>query len=180
MGSIIGNNRLKVLSILSALYIMVILSIIARIQVADGYEISIYQTYPLYFWLLIIVRFIVGIFYCLHVFFNEECLNGYFLSIPIFTIIFTSMLMILLPFIRGYAIFGRGDVLSHIGLMKNIINTGHFNDNWYPILHIFGVQFSRITTINIEIVTMIFPVIFYLCYIIGIFYMGKELFGKKI
>lgn len=180
MESIIRNNRLKVLSILSTLYIISILSIIAKFQVVDGYEISIYNVYPTYFWLLIIGLFLFGIFYCLHVILNKEVLNGYFLAIPIITIIFTLFILILLPFIRGYAIFGRGDVLSHIGLMKDILNTGHFYDNWYPILHILGSQFSMITTINIEIVSLIFPAIFYLCYIIGIFYMGKELFGQKI
>ncbi len=180
MLKIIRNNRLKFLSILSTFYIILVLCIIINVGVSEGYEISIYQTYPIYFWFLIIGLFLVGIFYCLHVCLKIKYLDKYFLLIPIFTILFTSMLLIFLPFIRGYAIFGRVDVLSHIGLMKDILNTGQFNNNWYPILHIFGVQFSKITTINIEIVTMIFPVIFYLFYIIGIFYMGKELFGKKI
>jgi len=181
MMKISKNKRFKVLSIPLIVYIIVILIIITKVQVAKGYEISIYDVYPTYFWLLIISVLLICIFYCLHILFYKNFFDKSFILIPIFTIIFTTILLILLPLIRNYAIFDRSDALSHIGLMKDILNTGHINNNnWYPILHIFGSQFSILTSINIETVTMIFPSIFYLCYISSFFLLAFELLGKKI
>jgi len=55
--------------------------------------------------------------------------------------------LFLLPFIRGYALYGRGwaDTLAHIGHARTILSTGHISpDDWYPLIHIIMVNFEFI------------------------------------
>jgi len=170
----------KLLIFISTLLITSILFIIANTPISDGYEISIYRVFPWYFWLLVIISYIGCISITLERILNNENIDGYNLWVPILTMTFITSILLLMPLIRGYPTYGRGDVMGHIGYIKDILITGSFGENWYPSLHILGVSFSEITGINPKTLPMIFPLIFLLTFVIGIFYLVRELFNKKI
>ncbi len=45
------------------------------------------------------------------------------MDLGILIIFLVDSILLFMPIIRGYLNFGLGDVLSHIGSMKDIINT---------------------------------------------------------
>jgi len=170
----------KLVILISVLLITSLLFILANTPLAGGYEISIYRVFPWYFWGLVTFSYLWGIFIILDEIFRKRKLEWYFLSVPILTMLFTLSILLLMPVIRGYAAFGRGDTLTHIGLIKDILYRGNFGGLWYPIAHISGAIFSEVSGINPKTVTMIYPFIFFLSYILGIFYFVEEFFDKRI
>jgi len=148
---------------------------------ASGYEISIYNVYPQYFWLLLIVAIACGIIILVYHIFNklksQWWLSGFSL------ILATNLVILLLPFFRGYTAFARtrGDELTHIGYIKDILFTGHFalagesGANHYPVIHILGANFSLTTGISPELLTELLPVFFTLFYMFSIYVLSREI-----
>jgi len=175
-----GEKYKRLKMFISTLLITSILFVIATTSRADGYEISIYSALPWYFWLLVIISYLWGISIGFENILYKQNTDKFSLYIPIFTMAFTTLILLLMPLIRGYPTYGRGDVMDHIGYIKDILITGSFGENWYPVLHIFGASFSELTTVTPETIPMIFPSFFFIVYFIGVFYLAKELFNKKI
>lgn len=180
MAKLIKNGRiLKVLSIVSFVFIILALTIITRIPPASGYEISIYEKYPWYFWILIIAAIFSGqISLIIDAMFFDKNDNW---SSGILPILAANVILLFMPFIRGYTVFGRYDELTHIGHIIDITNTSHISvSNFYPIDHILASIFYYVTNINVNYVITIISDIFCLFYIISIYILAKHLFiGRK-
>lgn len=167
----------KLLSILMFTIICSLTIIILITPAATTYEISIYSAYPFYFWFLVIVSLFSGIIILVRSYLNENERNKWIFGF--LGILITNFILLSLPLIRNYFIFGRGDILSHIGYMKNILITGHIGSDMYPILHILGVDTFLLSNISLNRVTMIFPVLFSLFYIMAFYMLFKQLFEDK-
>lgn len=130
------NRVIKIVAIIAFIFIISALTIIAKIPPASGYEISIYEAYPWYFWVFIITSIFMGQIILVRSALSSDksdrlCFFGFL------AIITTNIILLFMPFIRGYATYGRGDVLSHIGHIKDILRTTSFGtDNFYPLDHI--------------------------------------------
>jgi hypothetical protein len=104
-----------------------------------------------------------------------RCCNKKLIALTFLSIFLANTILLLLPIIRGYTIFGRGDVLSHIGWMKDIIASGHIGvSNIYPLDHILGVIFSFSTGINVYDTTLVIPVLFSILFQGSIFLLARE------
>lgn len=169
----------KLIAISAFISILFGLAIINIYGAASGYEISIYQVYPIYLWILLIISMICGIIIMVTESFNECKSNFWFLGFLI--IIFSDFIILLLPFIRGYFTFGRGDVLSHIGYAKDIILSGHFGvsglsgENFYPIIHLLISVLTYLTGIKIETTILVLPIFFFLIYTMFIYLLSSEI-----
>ena len=53
INSLVDGRSAKIISAIDSVLIFLVLAIIAGTQTATGYEISIYDVYPWYFWLMI-------------------------------------------------------------------------------------------------------------------------------
>ncbi|HJH26822.1 MAG TPA: hypothetical protein C5S37_08645, partial [Methanophagales archaeon] len=162
------NRILKIIVIICFIFIITALTIIAKTPPAGGYEISIYDAYPWYFWVFIITSIFTGQIILLKSTLSSDK-NDKLWVFGFLAILTTNIILLFMPFIRGYATYGRGDVLTHIGLIKDILRTTSFGtDNFYPLDHILTASLSYITSINVEHAVNIIPPIFSLFYIISI------------
>ena len=174
-----NDNILKILSIIAFASITVSVLIINFAGTANGYEISIYNAYPVYLWFFIILAMLCGIILLVYHSFNEKKSNLWIVGL--LALILTNVIILLLPLFRDYFVMGSGDVLTHIGFAKDIINTGHFEaggtlgENLYPILHITMVTFYYSTGISLYSQTKILPVIYYLFFVISLYLLSREI-----
>lgn len=143
--------RIKWLLLIASLTLLAIIAIIIQTPPPSGYEFSIYNAYPIYFWILII-----GIFSlcCLAVFCMLCRYNTS--KIIIFCIVtillLTHYLILNLPRIRDYYIFDRGDTLSHIGYIIDICGSGRIpSGDFYPISHIIASLMTIVTGLEIRL-----------------------------
>lgn len=142
------NERLtKILTLIAFMFIILVLVIIALTPNASSYEISIYDVYPWYFWGLLISSMSIGqVIILKNYFIKTDDRENRFWYMGLFVVLTSIIILLFLTYIRGYPTYGRGDHLTHIGIVKDIIKTGYFDQtNFYPNLHILTASFSEIS-----------------------------------
>ena len=153
----------KVLSIFGFVLILFSLYIIALTPGAQGYEISLYDEYPTYFWYLIIFCiFAFQIIIFLNIFTEMSSSISWKASYIGIVILFSILLLI--PLIRRYALMGSGDPASHLGYMLDILQTGHIGSNTYPIAHLLGIITYWICGFDLNVSMLLYPCIFFVFY----------------
>lgn len=175
-----SSSRIDLITILLAfIFILLVQIIIIDTPPAAGYEISLYEAYPSYLWIFILAALSCGSgLLVYHAYSNYSSKLWIFgLIIPLYT----ELLILLLPSIRGYTTFGRWDVLEHIGYIKDILNTGNFplagmsGNNYYPVTHIIGADLSYITGLTPELLAEIFPGLFTLFYVVSVHLLARSI-----
>lgn len=173
-----GSNLIKILCITGFFSIILNLIIILFIPSNSGYEISIYDAYPLYFWFNFVLAMFIGqIVFVTSTFYpSEKKLWNY----GIFIIMLTNSILLLMPFARSYEIYGRGDVLSHIGSTRDILTTGFIGaGNYYPIEHILSSILFYFTNISLGHISILITPVFIFIYIMFLFLLFREIFDNK-
>lgn len=159
-------------------FVLVALIVIARTPPATGYELSIYYAYPTYFWSLIIAAIACGIGILIRQAFAAQKSNWWLAGL--FLVIFSNSVFLGLPFFRGYAFFPFGDAMTHIGYMKDIIATGHLGDsNYYPVVHILGVDLLTITGLSQATVVNLLFVFFSALYLLNMYLLATVVANRR-
>jgi len=135
---------------------------------AHGYEISIYDAYPYYFWLLLIASIACSSFSLINLTFKSR--KSKWSAASLLNIIFVNSIVLLLPEFRGYVAFGRADTLTHLGLIKDILVTGHVGQsNFYPMLHLLASGLVEVVGLSAESATYLLVALFSVLYILGLY-----------
>lgn len=121
---------------------------------AKTYELTIYSK-P--------VNFVISIYVLLFILsiVISRLLDSY--NRPLLEIFATFVLLVwmsilFLHLIKGYFLLDRGDILDHLGRMKDIHITGHVGkSNFYPLLHILGYSLATLSGVSLRYTVMFFP-----------------------
>jgi len=167
----------KIVSIISFCLILFMLISIIQAGSASAYEFSIYEVYPWYFWVFLLSALICGQIVILGSAVSPSRNNYWILGMC--AILVSNALLLFIPVIRGYYSYDEGDVLTHIGYMKDIINTASIGGNHYPIDHILGVIIHLISGLSLPDVTLIVPPFFSFFVVLSIYFIGKTIFKNK-
>ncbi|SFR67249.1 hypothetical protein [Halogeometricum limi] len=115
---------------------------------APAYEMSIYEAYPWYFWGMAMVALLIGHYAVVeHVLQDRSGDSTWRLGLLLILVV--EALLLLLPYFRGYPVYGRGDVLTHVGQVISIQATGMAGqENIYPSVHFLVLSFSYATGVE--------------------------------
>jgi len=172
-----SDNFIKLILILGFFILVLISLIIMRTPAATGYEISIYEAYPIYFWMLIISSIFIGELVLLRYALNY---NGSNLWVGgALLIVISNIILLFQPIIRGYAIYGRGDVLTHIGYIKDMLVSGTIGSNPYPLDHIFFISLNLTSLFNLSDLVILIPVIFSMFFMLSMFLLARTVFESN-
>jgi len=148
------NRMLYIISLVFLIYIV-------YETPAMGYEISLYENIN-YVFLYLSFLYIYSYY---RIIFHFKYIKKDVLSISYPFLLNTYLLMI--PFIKGYYIYGKGDTLTHLGNILNIIINKNLNPrNIYPILHIYGTILIYILSVDLNHISYLIVQIFYFMYIL--------------
>ncbi len=145
---------------------------------AQGYEVDLYASQPGWVWASLTSIILFNMYYLSYLKSDETFCNE-------FPIIFTIILyftLLSLPFLRGYAIYGRGDVMSHAGYINDILFYNFLsNDDFYPIYHILASEIKILAAIEtFKIITILTPIL-YLMFPVSLYCLAKiVLLNNKI
>jgi hypothetical protein len=177
-----NQTAIKLIAIIASGLTVVALSTIIFVGHATGYEISLYNGYPLYLWLFIILSYILGACLLVNRAFSKEKTNWWIAGLAI--VVTWSIVLILLPLCRGYFFFDANDSLITIGYIQEIQKTGHVNQqDFYPIMHILTFVLSRVWNISFYDTGLLVPVVNTVVYLTGVFLFTKSLkfnFGQQV
>ncbi|AFV22751.1 hypothetical protein Mpsy_0540 [Methanolobus psychrophilus R15] len=164
----------KFFAILSVILVLFNILIITQINATDGYEVSIYNAFPIYFWIFIIFSIWFSLI-CIAFAYNHSKSWTY----GIISILLNYAIVLFLPTIRGYQFFATTsyDLFAHLSWVEEILNSGHLNPNLiYPMTHIltaifnlFGMDTSSLISINFT------HFLFSSLYLLYIVILGKEM-----
>lgn len=135
----------------------------------SGYKLNLYSSYPILFWIFVIIFYIFILFY---IYFNKN--KKYIISI-ILIIFYLSFFIIT----NNYVLAERTDDFSHLGEVNNIGSKGQIsNENFYPISHILLSNIKSIANLDaIQLSNIIYPLLslifIFNFYLITFFYIGK-------
>lgn len=175
---ILNNSKLyKSFLIFGFFTVSLILYIIYKIPNADGYELSIYNVFPLYFFFLFIIAYIFA-YIVIFKLLSEEKQDFRLFILPFILLFMTNGILLSIENLHGYLLYGRGrgDILYHIGAMKDILLNGYiYKENIYPITHIIGAIISLITNFSLESISVLISVIFWLVFPLSMYYLSSSM-----
>ncbi len=162
--------------IISVLIILFLINVILISKNrATGYEDSIYSNISTIVWIFLFLSIICGI--SLMTIFNRR--DSYWLA-GLAIILLNNMLVLLLPVLKGYVLYGRTDTLTHIGWIKDIVSYGYFEkDNFYPITHVLFSEIALIANIPPTSLFSYMPVLFAMLFMLFIHLLAKAVLNNK-
>ena len=170
------EDRLDSVALLGVGALLGAVAIALAVPPANRYELSIYDAYPEVYWILVVLAIFAGSL----VIVGSAGISGnrswiYGLGI----VLLTNAMLLLLPYIRGYQMFGRGDALSHIGFVRDILSGGGIEANIYPPLHLLVIAISGATGTQFMGLTMLVPVVTSGVYFGAMYYLLRHLFESR-
>ncbi|MEA5086487.1 MAG: hypothetical protein VB007_04600 [Methanocorpusculum sp.] len=177
------HNKYNLLFILiSIIAFETILFTLAIVPSAQGYEVSLHDIYPVWFWVLIGLLMILPIGY---LFITHIAKTDWFSWKTAYWLLGISVandiLLKLFPLIRGYLIYNPGgDTSTHFGYIKDMISFGVINpDNLYPYLHTIVYTTSQVLQISPEIAAYFITTLLYAFLILSSLLIGRHFFKNQ-
>ncbi|WP_336135437.1 hypothetical protein [Natronomonas amylolytica] len=170
------SNQPRWLTLGGVALLIVAVAIVITTPSANRYEISLYRAYPIYFWVLLVGAMLAG---ALTIVASARVDSGRSWVYGVSLMLLTNALLLLLPYIRGYEMFGRSDAMSHLGFMVDISNSGGIGGNIYPPMHLLAIAVSDATGVEPMTVAMLLPVVFSGIYFGAMFYLLYAVFETR-
>ncbi|HII98438.1 MAG TPA: hypothetical protein HA272_04055 [Methanoregula sp.] len=141
---------------------------------------DIYQDTSILVWILFFLCVFGAITIVLSQLHDGHYRTSHFWVTGVIILIFLRIWVVLFPYIRGIYTLG-GDNMTHLGLLKDIVMSGHTAEiNFYPITHIFGSISVLITNSSIEAVTNYSTIPIALLYVISLYLIVRILFVDRV
>ncbi len=171
------NGFLKFSAITALVLILAALYFVVITPSANGYEMFIFDAYPWYFFYLLLIALLLGqlilLFRAVFPSNDKQWIFG------LVIILLVNSILLLLPLIRGYKIYGSGDVLSGIGYLRDILATGHLGSNPYPTLFTISTNLLLFSGIDLTTIPSIIPFIFSFFFIASFYCLMTQVFKKQ-
>ena len=151
--------------------------IIASTPPATGYELSIYEAYPTFLWVLLSINIFFSIYTILQSG-NNHSRNLYY---GYFSILLIETIIIFLPVIRGYYAMHRGsaDLYYHMFVASQILNSGYLPvTDIYPLMHIWLSILDNFLH-DFIILILVLSIVFFYMYVLFLYILGKTILGTK-
>jgi hypothetical protein len=143
---------------------------------ADHYEMSLYTAYPTFFWVAVVGAQFAG---CLAIIGSVRTRGNRSWIFGLSTVFLSNVLLLLLPYLRGYEMYGRGDAMTHVGFVLDIISSGAVEDNIYPPTHLLAMAVTDATGAEVTTVILLLPVVFWGLYFASMSYLLITLFDDR-
>ena len=170
------SKQLQQLTLVGLVFLLAAIAIVIREPSANQYEISLYGAYPGYFWLLVVGAMFVGAIVILG---SARISKDRTWVFGALLLLLTNALVLLLPYIRGYMLYGTSDPLSHVGFVVDIINNGNISGNRYPPMHLLALTIADATGLEIMTIGLVLPVVFSVMCFGGMYYVLAYLFDSR-
>lgn len=172
----VTNPRIiKAMLIFSWLMVLLAIDVLIKTSPISHYELSIYSSVPV-FWILILVSssvLITSILYQVYIKNYDQFL------ISFVGLLFCDSIILLLPFVRGYFLYGGNDPNAHLKLTQDIILYGNISENYYPFTHVLSAELIEVSLCRPETIIKLIPPIFSVLFICFMYYFALEISKRK-
>jgi len=168
---------IRLSSWLAILFVVLSLMILSNKPLINGYEISIYDVYPTGLWIFLGAALFFSECIFLSKLFSDDRSKRWLIAFLL--MIMVNSILSFMPLIRGYFFYGKGDPLTHVFFVRQIIERGRIGADVYPASHLMAAFFSKVLHISPFLAVNIVPPLFYLFYIFSIYPFSKKFFKDE-
>lgn len=172
-----GCRLIGLSTLTSFLLIAVALAITIQIEPVSKYESSIYNSGFAFPFFLLAMSFCIGV---TTVIMNGQTKAGKekrYYRLGLIVVALGILIIVILPYLKGYFFFSRADGLAHIGYAIDIQLTGHIGqENFYPATHILIVFLAILAGVHTITVCNFLPGFFILFYLISAYILCRHLY----
>jgi hypothetical protein len=161
------SNDLQKLSLVGLGLLLGAIVMVIVTPPANGYEVSIYGAYPVFFWALLLGSMLVATIVIVGSAHRSHDRTWVF---GVLLFLFVDAIVLLLPYLRGYLLYGVSDAMTHIGYTMDIDIYGAAVGNIYPPMHLVALLISDATGLDVMTVGLFLPVVFSAVYFGGMYY----------
>jgi hypothetical protein len=173
-----GNLPDRILTTVAFLFLSAATVILAIVPPSAGYEISIYDAYPLSFWFCILTSVSCGISSLVYISFRQGVRSSWW-SFAALAVICSNIVVLLIPTARDYFLIDRSDTANAFAQVRYTAITGHLGSgNMYPMLHSFIYTISTTGGLDFQSALALLLIVFYSLYVGGVYLIAKELETK--
>lgn len=170
--------RAKLLTAVASAVLFLTVVVMLVTPPAAGYEISIYSAYPWYFWALLVLGLLLSQLVLLYSALETDA-RPYW-QVGFFIGLLFNAILLLQPYIRGYPYYERADVLTHLGYIEIIRQTGGVTgQNIYPNIHQFVLTLAYATGLEPMRVINTISAIFGLFSMIAFYAVVKTVYNRQ-
>ncbi|MBT9146917.1 MAG: hypothetical protein DDT32_00664 [Syntrophomonadaceae bacterium] len=153
---------------------------LAHSSPATGFELSIYASTPAPVWVFLIASMIGGVIIIVHQAVTKGYENSKFWLIGLLIIILAQVSLLCLPYIRGYLLWVWEDIAAHVGLVTDILSTGHFgSNNFYPVTHTLMAKIIVVTGISELTVIMLGSAFLSIMYVLSVYLLATAVLPRR-
>lgn len=171
-----SNRSLELATVLGVSLLLAAVAVLLTTPPARQYEISIYRAYPSYFWGLLVGAFILG---GLVILASARRPGDQTWQPALALVLLSNAVLLFMPFIRGYQMYGRADPMTHVGFTRDILSSGEIGGNIYPPVHLLVMTVADATGVDLMTITMLIPPVFSMLYFGSMFYLLRTLFDSR-
>lgn len=172
------NERLERLILASAFVSLTIAVLISWSSPATGYELSIYNSTPIFFWIFFGYSVLASVILLLNIIFSKQKIT-FINKISFGLILLNGFVITSLHIIRGYLLFDMdGDVGTHIGYLNELIQQG-FIDIHYPAMYIETAMSHLLSNMDVISLVKYNSAIYFIILVLGIYVLARYICEKK-
>lgn len=169
--------------ILVFLFLLITIALITTWNTpATSYESSIYHSTPLLLWVSVVTSEMIGAGLVVFSVDKNELKERYLWKVGLLLIVLSYLICLSLFIIRGYYMWCMtGDPASHIGWIKETLNTGQVPSSIiYPITHIYISDIILFTGLDLIFLHKIVPWIFGLLCVLFMYILTRYITSNRI
>lgn len=179
MGSNIRDNRLAKSTSIIAFIATLVAILVAYLNPATLYELSIYSSTPTIVWILLLFSTLLALLLILFSLIRNKIVSSYWV-VGVLILFLNRIFIQWMPYIRGYYTLS-GDQMSQIGTIIDLLNNGYISqDNFYPITHIMISELISITGIQTLFVSNLSTALMSAFCVFSIFIFAQFILKNKI
>lgn len=173
------RTRTKAIALAGTALLWPVVALLLVVPPADGYEASIYGAYPWYFWACVVGAFFAGAVVVVRsALFGGSTDRSWTAGLALMLVV--DAILVLLPLVRGYPVYGRADTLTHVGIVRDLADAGVDGPGViYPNTHAVVQTLTYATGIDpLYLVGIVAPAVS-LIYFGGIYLLVGHLFERR-
>jgi len=177
MNDEVSSDRTKLLALIGVVLLVGAVVVLLAVPPASGYEFSIYEAYPWYFWAGIVGAIFIGQLVVLRTALADRR-RPVDSSVGVLLVLLPLLALTLLPIIRGYPLYNRDDVMTHIGFVRDLPESG-VKSSIYPPMHLQVNSLAAATGQPPRVVITLLPVVFSVVFLGGLYLFTSHLFDDS-
>lgn len=177
----IARNNAGIKGILITCFVLqAVALILIKNSPITGYEASIYTGTPIQVWLILFFCLTCGIGIMIHQVYTKNYEKSSLWIAGLLACSFSYFIVLLLPALRGYFIYGRFDIVTHLSTVVKLSSNHHIeSQNAYPITHILIKEISDICNISPSTLFGYVPALFSMLFIIYVYLIARLVLPTK-